>query len=71
MGHYNSFVVRIWSEQEGRMRGSIEHVLSRESLAFIDPQAILAFIRAHLDTPPPTDLLNDGESDPPDTGEVR
>jgi hypothetical protein len=51
MGHYNSFVIRIWSNGPGRMRGTIEHVASRNSQSFANPEAVLEFIQAHLSPP--------------------
>jgi hypothetical protein len=52
VGYYNSFVVRIWSDEQGQLRGSIEHVLTHEGLVFGDPAAIVEFIRTHLAPPP-------------------
>ncbi len=52
MGHYNSFVVRIWSDEQGRLRGTVEHVTSQDSLVFLDLTAIVPFIRSHLGPPP-------------------
>ncbi len=52
VGYYNSFVVRIWSDEEGQLRGSIEHVLTHEGLVFNDPGAIVGFIHTHLAPPP-------------------
>jgi hypothetical protein len=51
MGHYNSFVVRVWSGGPGRLRGTIEHVATRSRLAFVDPSAVVDFIRSHLEPP--------------------
>ncbi len=80
MGHYNSFIVRLWSDDHGRLHGTIEHVATRQSLVFLDLDAIPGFIRARLaaplteaiipapiiPTPVDPDLLpGDGES--PDT----
>ena len=50
-GFYNSFVVRIWTNEQGRVRGLIEHTGTHERLAFLDPEAILPFLRAHLIAP--------------------
>lgn len=52
MGYYNSFVVRIWSDEQGLSRGSIEHVSTRDNLVFSDPTAVVEFIRLHLSPPP-------------------
>lgn len=49
MSGYNSFVLRIWSGDRGELRGTIEHVASRESLVFHDLQALIPFIRSWLD----------------------
>lgn len=63
MGHYNSFVVRVWSTNLGQFRGTIEHVASRSSRVFLDPAGFVEFIQAHLDPPsydleePPRDEL--------------
>lgn len=51
MGYYNSFVVRIWSDDRGRLRGKIEHVTSRATMVFVVPEAVVGFIRGHLDPP--------------------
>jgi hypothetical protein len=52
MGYYNSFVLRVWSDDRGTMRGTIEHVGTRDSLAFVEPERIRAFLRAHVAVPP-------------------
>ena len=54
MGYYNSFIIRIWFDDKGEMRGRIEHVLGREKADFVDLSAIGRFIRQHL-APPPMD----------------
>lgn len=51
MGYYNSFVIRIWSDGRGRLRGKIEHVASHESLVFVEPERIVGFIHSHLSPP--------------------
>ncbi len=48
MGSYTSFVVRIWSDEQTRMHGTVQHVASRDSLAFRDLQAMVAFILSHV-----------------------
>ncbi|MDY6918287.1 MAG: hypothetical protein SVP26_10160 [Chloroflexota bacterium] len=54
MGYYNSFVVKIWSEEPGgRVRGHIQHVSSQESCNFLDLDKIVEFITAHLGPPSP------------------
>lgn len=67
MGYYNSFVIRIWSDERGRMHGKIEHVASHESLIFLDPEGIVEFICTHLD-PPPTYVPDPAEEWPDDDG---
>jgi hypothetical protein len=62
VGYYNSFVVRIWSDEQGPARGSIEHVWSHESLVFADPAAVVDFIRVHL-TPPPSAIPHSEEEE--------
>jgi hypothetical protein len=52
VGYYNSFVVRIWSDEQGLSRGSIEHVRTHDSLVFGDPAAVVEFIRVHMAAPP-------------------
>ncbi|MBI4790235.1 MAG: hypothetical protein HY782_24640 [Chloroflexi bacterium] len=56
VGYYNSFVVRIWSDEQGLARGSIQHVRSHDSLVFGDLATILEFIRVHL-APPPSYII--------------
>lgn len=51
MGYYNSFIIRIWSDGRGRLRGKIEHVASHESLVFLEPEKVVGFIRSHLSPP--------------------
>jgi len=51
MGYYNSFILRVWSDDHGAVRGTIEHVGSRDSMAFADPQRVVAFLLAHLGAP--------------------
>ena len=52
MGQYNSFVIRIWSNAQGHLHGSIEHVATHARLAFLDPAAVVDFIRNHLEVAP-------------------
>ncbi len=51
VGHYNSFIVRLWSDDRGRLHGTIEHVATRQSLVFLDLDAIPGFIRLRLSEP--------------------
>ena len=44
----STFVIRFWCEwtaARGRWRGRIEHVQSGRRADFVDPEAILAFVR--------------------------
>ncbi len=52
MGYYNSFVVRIWLDEQDLSRGRIEHVQTHDSLVFGDLTSVAEFIRAHLVPPP-------------------
>ncbi len=49
MGRYTTFVIRIWSNKEGRMHGTIQRTGSQDRLAFASLESILAFVRSHLD----------------------
>ncbi|MER3459203.1 MAG: hypothetical protein C4309_11780 [Chloroflexota bacterium] len=51
MGYYNSFIIRIWSDEQGRLRGRIEHVASQDYLIFSDLRKVVKFIRSHLGVP--------------------
>lgn len=48
MGRYDSFVIRVWTDEHGRARGSIQHLRSADRLAFVSPEAVVGFIQAHL-----------------------
>lgn len=62
MGYYNSFVVKIWSEESGgAVRGHIQHVSSREDSHFLNLDKMLDFIIAHLEPPASPPRQNDGE----------
>ena len=59
MGYYNSFVVKIWiDDQGGKFRGHVQHVSSQDSTHFIDPTKMWEFIANHL-TPPTTPEVED------------
>ncbi len=49
MGHYNSFLVRVWVE-EGKnvIRGHIQHVGTREAFHFLEWEKMVDFILNHL-----------------------
>jgi hypothetical protein len=52
MGHYNSFVVRIWSEEaEGTTRGHIQHVGTQEEMYFHSLDKMVSFMVSHLSPP--------------------
>ena len=49
MGYYNSFVVKIWTEDgQNLTRGYIQHVGTQESIYFADWEKMTSFIRDHL-----------------------
>ena len=49
MGHYNSFLVRVWTENgEDTPRGYIQHVGSQESMHFRGWETLVGFIQDHL-----------------------
>jgi hypothetical protein len=48
VGHYSSFILRLWVEPDNHWRwGVIEHVATREKVRFLSPEEILSFIAAH------------------------
>jgi len=62
MGHYSSFVVKIWVGEDGRMvRGYVQHVGTQEVAHFADTSKMLAFMEAHLE--PANQLSLDQSSD--------
>ena len=70
VGYYNSFVVRIWSDEQGLSRGSIQHVRTHDSLVFGDVAAVVEFIRVHL-APPPSHItppIQDGKAEATTSG---
>jgi hypothetical protein len=67
VGYYNSFVVRIWSDEQGVSRGNIEHVLTHDNLVFLDPAAVVEFIRVHLEPPSSYDQLADEDGETQDS----
>jgi hypothetical protein len=49
MGHYNSFVVRIWTDEtSATFRGHIQHVASHDQANFADIRKMVDFIMNHL-----------------------
>ena len=52
MGHYSTFVVKIWCDDCGDMiRGHIQHVSSREHTYFLSLDSIVNFVVSHLGPP--------------------
>ncbi len=53
MGYYNSFVVKIWSNESKRaVRGHVQHVNSQEQVYFDSLKKATDFITSHLGQPP-------------------
>ena len=49
MGHYNSFLVRVWTEDgENIVRGYIQHVGSQENMHFRNLEKMVGFMLNHL-----------------------
>ena len=49
MGYYNSFVVKIWTEDgQDLTRGYIQHVGTQESIYFADWEKMADFMLSHL-----------------------
>ncbi len=62
MGHYNSFVVRFWTDRgKGKSRGHIQHVSSRDDAYFVVHKKMNEFIQDHMD--PPTEAPIEGDTD--------
>ena len=54
MGYYNTFVVKIWCNDCGKMiRGHIQHVGSQEHAYFLNNTSMTDFMASHLNPPPP------------------
>jgi hypothetical protein len=50
MGHYNSFLLRVWTEESSsEVRGSVQHVGTQESIYFTSWDKMVDFILNHLD----------------------
>lgn len=62
-GHpLNTFIVRFWQGQGAEgfyWYGQVQHVQSGESLAFIDEQALLSFIRRWVHIPEERDTVKE------------
>ncbi len=67
MGHYNSFVIRLWTDDNGRLHGTVQHVASGKSLAFLDLAAIAPFIEGRL-APESNEIMSIGMAVPPADG---
>jgi len=53
VGHYNTFVVKIWCDDYGDMiRGHIQHVSSQEYAHFSSLKNMTPFVVSHLGPPP-------------------
>ncbi|MGH2354050.1 MAG: hypothetical protein ACRDI2_03065 [Chloroflexota bacterium] len=65
-GHYNSFVVRVWSGDGAptALRGQITHVASHQTIRFSDLRRMLSFIEAHLGPPAESATTGDQELPP-------
>lgn len=49
MGYYNTFIVKIWCNDDGEMnRGYVQHVGTQEQRYFLDMDGLTDFIRGHL-----------------------
>ena len=49
MRFYNSFVVKIWSSEVGKLeRGYVQHVGTQEQRYFLDIRYLMDFILSHL-----------------------
>ena len=52
MGDYNSFLVRVWTEdEENLLRGYIQHVGTEEDIYFLTWEKMVDFILAHINCP--------------------
>lgn len=48
-GYYSSFVVKIWvGDDQGLVRGYIQHVSTREGMHFLTIDRMLDFMKGHL-----------------------
>jgi hypothetical protein len=60
MGHYSSFIVKIWVERNRMTRGQIQHTATQGKVYFLDLPEMNAFIMKHLDSANP-DLIEHAE----------
>ncbi|MBI4332949.1 MAG: hypothetical protein HY673_16910 [Chloroflexi bacterium] len=63
MGHYNSFLVKVWSEN-GRdlVRGHIQHAGAEEQAYFLNWEKMLQFMARHLGEQPDRQLAEEKDS---------
>ncbi len=60
MGYYSTFVVRIWVDNDQRMRrGYVQHVATQEAAHFVTFDKMEEFVLSHLS--PPQDKTCDEE----------
>ncbi len=49
MGYYNSFVIKIWAEDDKEtIRGHMRHVGTQEEMYFLSLDKMIGFIMSHL-----------------------
>ena len=49
MGYYNSFLIKVWTEDEGNLiRGHIQHVGTEEDIYFLKWGKMVDFMLAHI-----------------------
>ena len=61
-GYYNTFVVKIWSDEDAKtIRGYIQHVSTREHAYFLSLENMTEFIANHL-SPPLSDSVRQGKA---------
>ena len=64
MGYYNSFVIRVWCNDDRElMRGYIQHVSTEEHTYFLHLGKITDFITGHLEPPASDSLVTDTTPD--------
>lgn len=47
-GRYESFTVRVWARGGEIVRGEVQHVLSGESMRFVDLNSVLQFLSGQV-----------------------
>ena len=48
MGHYSSFIVRIWVDDHEMSKGYVQHVGTEETMHFASLDKVTEFIKSHL-----------------------